>query len=183
MLDRERIKNSCRCIIEVPSIAVSDPLQHGHGKSEASKSTDALHAGWDRSFVGVSLWAASGQPTSAIVERRVSGRRTSGSSSRTFRCSWHGSSCTNHVVQVDGDRCRGHFDLDGRPVRNGESLFRRWPLRRRLPPHRRHLVLPERPPDRALHGAAGCGLGRAPAVQGSPVMSSNPAALCAEVVQ
>lgn len=29
----------------------------------------------------------------------------------------------HHVVEVDGDRGRGHADLDGRPVRNGESLF------------------------------------------------------------
>jgi hypothetical protein len=29
----------------------------------------------------------------------------------------------HHVVDVDGDRGRGHSDLDGRPVRNGESLF------------------------------------------------------------
>jgi hypothetical protein len=29
----------------------------------------------------------------------------------------------HHVVQVEGDHGRGHADLDGRPVRNGESLF------------------------------------------------------------
>lgn len=29
----------------------------------------------------------------------------------------------HHVVQVEGDRGHGHCDLDGRPVRNGESLF------------------------------------------------------------
>lgn len=29
----------------------------------------------------------------------------------------------HHVVEVEGDRARGHCDLDGRPVRNGESLF------------------------------------------------------------
>jgi hypothetical protein len=29
----------------------------------------------------------------------------------------------HHVVEVDGDRGRGHSDLDGRPVHNGESLF------------------------------------------------------------
>lgn len=30
---------------------------------------------------------------------------------------------SHHVVEVEGDRGRGHCDLDGRPVRNGESLF------------------------------------------------------------
>ena len=29
----------------------------------------------------------------------------------------------HHVVEVDGNRGRGHSDLDGRPVHNGQSLF------------------------------------------------------------
>jgi ketosteroid isomerase-like protein len=42
---------------------------------------------------------------------------------RTFPVQWARQFIHHHQVEVEGDRGRGHCDLDGRPVRNGESLF------------------------------------------------------------
>ena len=69
------------------------------------------------------MWPASGQPTSAIVERRVSGRENIREFFKNFPVQLARQFVHHHVVEVDGDRGRGHCDLDGRPVRNGESLF------------------------------------------------------------
>lgn len=42
---------------------------------------------------------------------------------RTFPVQHARQFMSHHVVEVDGDNGRGHCDLNGRPVRNGESLF------------------------------------------------------------
>lgn len=41
----------------------------------------------------------------------------------TFPVRWARQFMHHHVVEASGDQARGHCDLDGRPVRNGESLF------------------------------------------------------------
>lgn len=42
---------------------------------------------------------------------------------KTFPVQWARQFVHHHVVNVEGDHGRGHCDLDGRPVRNGESLY------------------------------------------------------------
>jgi ketosteroid isomerase-like protein len=53
----------------------------------------------------------------------VQGRENIRAFFETFPVRWARQFVHHHVVEVDGDRSRGHCDLDGRPVRNGDSLF------------------------------------------------------------
>jgi ketosteroid isomerase-like protein len=53
----------------------------------------------------------------------VTGRENIREFFRTFPVQLARQFVHHHVIDVDGDYGRGHADLDGRPVRNGESLF------------------------------------------------------------
>ncbi len=53
----------------------------------------------------------------------VTGRENIREFFRTFPVQLARQFVHHHVVEVDGNVGRGHADLDGRPVRNGESLF------------------------------------------------------------
>lgn len=53
----------------------------------------------------------------------VAGRDAIRAFFETFPVRWARQFVHHHVVEVDGDHGHGHCDLDGRPVREGESLF------------------------------------------------------------